>query len=232
MKTSKLLTTTSLIAMLCSWGVIACGGSEVEPVDQSQQAGLAQRGPQPGAPTPDAEAMRHEGRGPHGHRMGPPSPEKLIERFDTNKDGQLQAAELPERMQQHLGDIDTNGDAIVSKDELTAHFEAMRAEHRARFEARAKERFEKKDTNHDGMLEQSEVEPEHWARLSVADENGDHKLTPEELKAAFESGKLQPPRGAHRHFDRDRGQTPAGGSPEGAAPTPPAAPVPPAAPAL
>ena len=48
------------------------------------------------------------------------------------------------------------------------------------------------------MLEQSEV-GEHWAKLSAADANGDQKLSPDELKAAFESGKLKPPmaRGEH-----------------------------------
>lgn len=226
MKTSKILTTTSLIAVLTSLGLVACGGSEVEPADQSQQAGLAQ---QQGAKAPAAEAMRPEDRGPRGHRMGPPSPEKLLERFDTNKDGQLQAAELPERMQEHIGDIDKNGDAVVSKDELTAHFTAMRAEHRAKFEARAKERFEKKDANHDGMLEQSEVDAEHWTKLSVADANGDQKLTPDELKAAFEAGKLRPVRGEHHRFNRGE----AGPAPQGA-PAPQAAPAPaaPATPAL
>lgn len=223
MKTSKILTTTSLIAMLSSFGLMACGGSEVEPADQSQQAGLAQQNAKPAG----AEAMRPEEardhHGPRGHRMGPPSPEKLLERFDANKDGQLQAAELPERMQERIGDIDKNGDAVVSKDELTAHFEAMRSEHRAKFEARAKERFEKKDANHDGMLEQSEVDAEHWAKLSVADGNGDNKLTQEELKAAFEAGKLRPMRGEHRHFEREHGERPA--APPAAAPAP-AAPAP------
>ena len=224
MNTSKILTTTSLIALLSSFGLVACGGSEVEPADQSQQAGLAQQSAQQGVKTPAAEAMRPEDRGPGGHRMGPPSPEKLIERFDTNKDGQLQAAELPERMQQHIGEIDKNGDAVVSKDELTAHFDAMRAEHRAKFEERAKERFDKKDTNHDGMLEQSEVDAEHWARLSVADANGDQKLTLAELKAAFESGKLRPLRGEHQRWNHE-GQERPDAAPPAAAPAAPAAPA-------
>lgn len=221
MKTSNILTTTSLIALLSGFGSMACGGSEVEPAGVAlgqrvgERADLSQQpGPAPqAAQTPAAEAMRPEDCGPRDHhRMGPPSPEKLLERFDANKDGQLQAAELPERMQEHIGDIDKNGDAIVSKDELSAHFEAMRTEHRAKFEARAKERFEKKDANHDGMLEQSEVDAEHWARLSVADANGDQKLTQDELKAAFEAGKLRPMRGDHRHFDRER-PAPSGSQP-------------------
>jgi EF hand len=222
MKTSTILTTTSLIALLSSFGLIACGGSEVEPADQSQSAGLTQ----PAAKTPAPEAMRPEARGDHHgprgeHGFGPPSPDKLIERFDTNKDGQLQAAELPPRMQENIGQIDTSGDGVVSKDELTARFAAKRAE----FEQHAKDRFAKRDTNHDGALEQSEVGAEHWAKLSAADANGDQKLTPEELKAAFESGKLKPMtmRGEHgRRWEH-------GGKDE--APQAPAAPATPATPA-
>lgn len=215
MKPSKILTTTSLAVLLGSFGAIACGGAEVEPAGQIQSAGLAQ--PTPQTPAPEARRPEHaehhragrEGKGRHG----PPSPEKMLERFDDNKNGSLEAAELPERMQEHLGDIDTNKDAVVSKDELAAHM-------KNKFMARAKERFDRKDANHDGVLEQSEL-GERWAKLSVADQNGDAKLTPDELRAAFESGKLQlPMRGEHRkHGKRHEGDAPA-------VPTPPVAPAP------
>lgn len=201
---------------------MACGGSEVEPADQAQGAALSQEAQN----TPAPEAMRPEARGDRrgprgGHRFGPPSPEKMLERFDANKNGQLEAAELPERMQANLGDIDTSRDSVVSKDELEAHFKVKRAEHQAKFAERAKERFEKKDANRDGMLDPTEV-GEHWTKLSVADANGDQKLTPDELKTAFEAGKLKPMRGEHgRHGDRH--------APEAA---PAAAPVAPVAPAL
>jgi len=217
--TSTIVTTTSLIALLASFGLMACGGSEVEPADQTQSAKLTQ----PAAPAPARDGMRPEARGEHHgprgeHGFGPPSPEKLIERFDTNKNGQLEAAELPPRMQEHIGDIDTSGDSIVSKDELAAHFKARAAEHQAKFAERAKERFEKKDANHDGTLDQSEV-GEHWAKLSVADANGDQKLTPDELKAAFEAGKLKPMRGEHgKRWQRGEHQAP--DAPPAATPAP------------
>lgn len=221
MKTSKILTTTSLAALLGSLSLVACGGSEVEPADQTQGAALAQQTQK----TPAPEAMRPEARGEHGgprggRGFGPPSPEKMIERFDANKNGQLEAAELPERMQQHIGDIDTSGDSVVTKDELDAHFKAKRAEMTAKFAEKAKERFDRKDTNHDGTLDQSEVGAERWAKLSVADSNGDQKLTPDELKAAFLAGKIQPPmmHGHGPHHDH--------GAPPADAPTPPAAPAP------
>jgi hypothetical protein len=211
-----------LLALLSGFGLIACGGSEVEPADQTQSAKLTQ----PASPTTAPDAMRPKARGEHRgprgeHGFGPPSPDKMMERLDANENGQLEAAELPPRMQEHIAEIDTSGDAVVSKDELAAHFKARAAEHQAKFGERAKARFDKKDVNHDGMLEPSEV-GEHWAKLSAADANGDQKLTTEELKAAFESGKLRPMRGEHgRRWQRD-----------GAPAAPPAATPAPTTPAL
>jgi hypothetical protein len=124
-------------------------------------------------------------------------------------------------MQENIGQIDTSGDGVVSKDELAARFKARSAEHAAKFAEHAKQRFEKKDANHDGVLDKSEV-GEHWAKLSVADANGDQKLTPEELKAAFESGKLKPMRGEHGR----RWQHGEQAAPPADAPAAPAAPTP------
>jgi hypothetical protein len=217
MKPSTILTTTSLAALLAGFAAIGCGGAEVEPTDQSQRAGLTQ--PQ-AEPAPAADATRPEARGKHhrgrgGRGFGPPSPEKLLERFDANKNGALEAAELPERMQERIGDIDKSGDGVVSKDELATHFEAKRAQHAAKFAERAKERFEKRDTNKDGMLEQGELGAERWAKLSPADANGDQKLTQDELKAAFEAGKIKMGGKRHRHGGPD-----APAAPPAAAPTP------------
>ncbi len=226
MKTSTILTTTSFAVLLSSLGLVACGGSEVEPADQTQGAALTQEAQS----APAAEAMRPEARGerrgPRGkHGFGPPSTDKMLERFDANKDGQLQAAELPERMQERIGDIDSSGDGVVSKAELETHFKAKQAEHHAKFAEKAKERFDKKDANHDGVLDQAEV-GEHWAKLSVADANGDQKLSPDELKAAFEAGKIKPPmrrdgRGEHgRRFERGAPEAPPAQAPAAPATTP------------
>lgn len=196
MKTSHTLTSTSLAALVASLSLAACSGAEIEPSAQSQTAAVGQSA-QPGPDAkPAAEAMRPEAadgerRGPRGKgRHGPPSPEKMLERFDTNKNGTLEAAELPERLQEHISEIDTSGDSVVSKDELSAHF-------KTKFAAHAKERFERKDANKDGMLDQSEL-GDKWSKLSAADLNGDQKLTADELRAAFESGKIQRPERPHR----------------------------------
>jgi hypothetical protein len=206
MKTSKILTTTSLAMLLASLGAAACSGAEVEPADPAQSAGLTHT-PSGTAPAPEAmrpeQGDRHRGGLDASRRHGPPSPEKMLERFDANDNGALEAAELPERMQEHIADLDTSGDGVVTKDELAAHM-------KSKFMAHAKERFERKDTNKDGMLDQSEL-GEHWGKLSAADQNGDQKLTADELRAAFESGKIKPPmmRGKHgTRFDHEPAEAP------------------------
>lgn len=186
MKPSTLFTTTSLACLLTGLGLVACGGAEIEPAEPAQTAGLSQSdaNPRPASEATRPEAAkhrgRHEGRGKHGLR----SPEKMIEKLDANKNGTLEAGELPPRLQERFGEIDTNRDGAVGKDELAAHF-------KAKFAERAKAKFESKDTNKDGALDQSEIGSERWARLSAADQNGDQKLTPEELRAAFEAGKIK-----------------------------------------
>jgi EF hand len=200
MKSSTTLTTISLAALLAGFAAIGCGGAEVEPTDQSQRAALTQPGAEAVQPP---QGKGHEARGEH-HRgkrgFGPPSAEKMMEKLDANENGALEAAELPERMQEHIADFDKSGDGIVSKDELEAQLKAKHAEHAAKFAERAKARFEKKDANKDGMLDANELGSDRWSKLSVADANGDQRLTPDELKAAFQAGKIMPPmkHGKHR----------------------------------
>jgi EF hand len=219
MKSSTTLTTISFTALLAGFAAIGCSGAEVEPTDQSQRAGLtqpeAEQAPARDGVKPEARGERH--RGPRGERgFGPPSPEKFLERFDANKNGSLEASELPERMQERIADFDKSGDGIVTKDELDAQFKAKHADHAAKFVERAKARFEKQDANKDGMLDQTEVGSERWSKFSAADANGDQKLTQDELKAAFEAGKLKAPmkHGKHRgHPEHDGPAAPPAATP-------------------
>jgi Ca2+-binding EF-hand superfamily protein len=59
-------------------------------------------------------------------------PAKFIERFDKNADGKLELGELPERFAARIAAADTNGDKQLSAEELQTHFDARRAERRAR----------------------------------------------------------------------------------------------------
>jgi len=199
MKSLSTLSTT-LGALVTSLGLVACGGAELEPTDQARSASLTRPSAEPAAsaafaePATSAVAVDH--RAKNGRGRGPRNPEKLIERFDTNKNGTLEVAELPERMQQHIADIDTSKDNVVTKAELSAHFQTKKALHGKRL-------FERKDVNKDGVLDTGEVKSEHWARLVVADANGDQKLTQDELKAAIEAGKIERPKHGKRHDRND-----------------------------
>ena len=75
---------------------------------------------------------RPGGEGPGG--MRPPGGfnpamivDRIFERMDTNKDGKLDSAEIPEDRRAEFMQSDTNGDGAIDKQELLAGFEKMRA---------------------------------------------------------------------------------------------------------
>ena len=63
--------------------------------------------------------------GARGEKMGPGG---MMDRLDTNKDGILQASEIPEKMRPWLDRADTNHDGSVTKDELDAMKKAHEAQ--------------------------------------------------------------------------------------------------------
>jgi Ca2+-binding EF-hand superfamily protein len=147
----------------------------------------------------------------------------LDERFngeDKNHDGALTADEVGKEKFEHLLRADANKDGRVTKAELHEAFKAHAMgprDHEGNCrkdkspedrQAKAIERFKQMDKNSDGALVQSEV-PGRWDHLKQADANGDSKVTAEELKSAFESGKMGPHgrgRGDHGKPDGTRGQ--------------------------
>jgi Ca2+-binding EF-hand superfamily protein len=186
-------TFTTSASTLCSIiSIAACGGAaELEAGEESRLA-RASESAQTAAPAPGAASaapLSAEGHGKgegrhkrHGRGHGPKNPDKLFERFDENKNGTLEPGEVPDRMKDKFADIDTDKNNVLSKEEVTAHFKARMLE-------RGKRHFERKDTNRDGFLDQNEL-GKRWEKLRVADANGDQKLTLDELRAAFEAGKL------------------------------------------
>ena len=109
---------------------------------------------------------------------------RFLQHFDKNGDGKVQVSELPERMQQRRGAADTDKDGVLSREELHAFHSQMQAA-----------KFAKSDKNGDGALDATEVTPERWARIQVADANKDGKVTKAELEQARATGVL--PRGKH-----------------------------------
>jgi len=227
----------SIVSGFIALSLAACSGANVEPVDQSAQSAHLD------APAPAGSVADNSGRpdGDHhrGGRRGPPDPAELIKRFDKNADGKLEVSELPEHMQKFMGKADTNGDGVITAEELKADAEKMRAEHlakvdtdhdgkvsleerKAAFEKFAEERFTKMDKNNDGALSKDEVGDKRWEHLSVADADKNGSVTRDEIKTAFANGTLKfPHHGRGHHGPRGDG----GPAPEGdAAPPAPAAP--------
>lgn len=153
----KTLTLTgSLLALVLA----ACGGTS----ESSQSAALA---------TGTSQVQGH------GH-----DPAHFIQHFDKNGDGKLQVAELPQKMQDHLGKADTNGDGVLGADEI-----------QKAFDERKQRMFAEADKNSDGSLDATEVGADRWAHIAPADANADGKITQAELDAARASGAIKGFRG-------------------------------------
>ena len=109
-----------------------------------------------------------------------PSPDRMIQRLDSDGDGLVSFEEfqLPEKRRgaDRLDEADADGDGNVSRAEmeaqLNAHLEAVKA--------KAEARFEQADINDDGF-----ITPEERTQVAfqVLDINDDGYLSPEELAA-------------------------------------------------
>jgi Ca2+-binding EF-hand superfamily protein len=165
----------TLISALAALPLAACSGAGGDPSPADVPEGTASA---PLEAPPQGGAAHHD-------------PAKFVQHFDKNGDGKLELSELPERMQKFLGKADANGDGVLSMDELAAAKETFMKAH-----------FAKMDKSGDGALTADEVGDKRWARLSVADADGNGSVTFSEMQAALQSGKLVFPH--HRHHMGDR----------------------------
>lgn len=155
-----------------------------------------------------AESQKPDSDRPHRHgrQMG----ERLFERWDSDHDGRISIAQLPTRLQNHIRAIDLNRDGMLTREEFEkgkAQLKTLREkefdkngdgkvtedERREAMRAHVVERFVEQDKNHDGFVDASEVPAPFWDHMKIADANSDSKLTLDELKTAFDEGKLRPP---------------------------------------
>ena len=92
----------------------------------------------------------------------------MMEKLDTDGDGQVSEAEIKAHKAAMFAEIDTNKDGVLSEAEMSAHHDAMRAEMKAKFEERRGDRvddmFERFDTNKDGTITRAEVTAVHEAK--------------------------------------------------------------------
>jgi Ca2+-binding EF-hand superfamily protein len=112
---------------------------------------------------------------------------QVLAMFDQNKNGYLEASEVPESLQGQLGRfeaVDTDEDGKAYPHEIEAFLAQQQAGLRAQIHARATDSedvlFAALDSDHDDRLDSRELKgaPE---RLTGLDKNGDGQLTGDEL---------------------------------------------------
>ena len=111
--------------------------------------------------------------------------ERLFERLDTDQDGTITKAEVEAAGAARFTEADTNGDGLLSAEEMAAAAEGKRAK---RIERRVEKRIERHDANGDGMLSLEEITADGGNRIERLfehmDADGDGVITKAEAEAA------------------------------------------------
>lgn len=133
-----------------------------------------------------------------------PAAEKRLPRgfeaLDANKDGFISPDEFAKRRIDALKSADTDGDGVLSQDELAAYIQKRDLERRARAMSRML------DIDGDGKVTIEELEKQNAKRLALMDTNDDGKLSPEELQRAHRfMGPRHPGFGPHGMRAHHRG---------------------------
>jgi Ca2+-binding EF-hand superfamily protein len=126
----------------------------------------------------------HAGNDMRAGKMSPEYQERreqrvqhMLERFDTNKDGQITREEVEAARKAHFASFDTDKDGALSQGE----FRSMMAE---RLDEMAKRGFERMDSNKNGKIEPGEQRHSPARRIGRLDGNWDGVVTAEELREA------------------------------------------------
>lgn len=116
--------------------------------------------------------------------------ERMIKRADINKDGKISHSEMSRGLAVTFAKVDTNGDGLLSKNEIAGAKETLKAERKrakaageprlqkVRFPARhLTKRFERLDANNDGYLSKAELEKVADRMFRKRDKNRDGYIT-------------------------------------------------------
>lgn len=137
-----------------------------------------------------------ETQGKGRRRGGAQMLDKLIQRFDRDKNGSISIEEAPERLKQRFGKMDTNGDKSISKEEMTAAFANMRGGEKGKGQRgkgekggkRKGDKGAKGDKNAGGK--QGRGAMDFSKLLKTADKNADGMISieeaPERMKKGFD----------------------------------------------
>jgi Ca2+-binding EF-hand superfamily protein len=133
-----------------------------------------------------AQAGLGRGRGPGGGQPGPGGREPgegMLRRFDANGDGQITEREWVAV----FTNMDTDGDGVLSAEEIKASAEQARQQAGNRM-------FKRFDIDENGSIDASEF-PGREEMFKRIDSNGDGQLSQEEFNAAAEKRRQMMQRG-------------------------------------
>ena len=137
----------------------------------------------------------------HGHRKG----RKIsIEKIDTNGDQMISKEEIEADAKTRFDEVDTNNDGKLSAEEMSAH---GKKEMTQRIEKRQAKMLKRMDLDYDGMLSFDEMQAKQLKRLNKMferlDANEDGMLSAEELQKMKRKGKRHGEKHDHKNEDND-----------------------------
>ncbi len=107
-----------------------------------------------------------------------------FEELDTNGDGVVSVDELAAFGDSRFAEMDTDGDGVLSVEEITAMIEAEMSERAAKGVERMMEQL---DANDDGVISEDEMpERDHTRMIDHLDEDEDGGISKEEFEAGSE----------------------------------------------
>jgi Ca2+-binding EF-hand superfamily protein len=165
----------------------------------------------------------------------------LVERLDRNGNGVIDKDELPEGWGRRIGGADTNGDGVITPEELEGFLGGGNrpgggqggegdGERPRRREGRgAQELIERLDRNGNGVIDLDELDEGMLERLKPLDANGDGVIDESELNRRRRGGRPGGEGGDNPRPERRRGRPQPGGdqpNPDGEQPKPGVRPLP------
>ena len=137
----------------------------------------------------------------YGHRKGP---KFSIEEMDTNGDQMISKDEIAAHAKARFDEVDGNGDSKLSADEMAAHGEK---EMTKRMKKRHAKMLKRMDADDDEMLSFDEIQAKQQKRLnkmfSRLDANEDGMLSAEELEKMKRKSKRHGEKHYHEDHDHD-----------------------------
>lgn len=121
------------------------------------------------------------GKGPRHHGMapmdggGPGKMGAIVSQLDADSDGTITQAEIASGTAAHAAEIDSDGNGVISAEELVAMHQRKRQDKAAKHLAIA-------DTNGDGQISIEEFAQHRAARLMRMDQDEDGQISPEEMR--------------------------------------------------